>query len=118
MRCEVDVTIEQIDARIGDVMGVLNGATAELVGLIATVVAGELWSGPGIRSPEHWVTFRCGVAPTRARRLVAMARRLAELPATGAVFGEGRLTEDQMAVLCRHLPAQRDAELADLAPLL
>ena len=56
-----------------------------------------------------------GVSPARARRLVLMARRLAELPETRAAFDNGELCEDQVAVVCQHAPASVDAEAADLA---
>lgn len=51
----------------------------------------------------------------RARRLVAMARRLSELPETRASLEAGALSEDQVAVVCRHAPARHDAEAAAFA---
>ncbi len=63
----------------------------------------------------HWVTWRCGVSTARARSLVRMAERLAELPVTFAAFRAGELSEDQVAVLVRHLPAHNDAEGVALA---
>ncbi len=34
-----------------------------------------------------------------------------------AAFGEGRLSEDQVAVVCRHIPAWADAEVAEFATM-
>jgi hypothetical protein len=99
-------------------MGVINVATAQLVQLIADAIANELWVGAGIRSPEHWVRWRFGVGGRRARSLVMMARALRALPANAAVFAEGRLTEDQADVVCRHVDAANDAEVAAVAPVL
>ncbi len=86
-----------------------------LVGLIARVLALGAWEGVGIRSAEQWVAWKCGVSPARARRLVAMARRLAELPETKAAMEAGELAEDQVAVICRHAPAGIDGQAAELA---
>jgi hypothetical protein len=61
------------------------------------------------------VAWKCGVSPSRARTLVLMARRLGELPVTRAAIEAGELCEDQVAVICRHVPAAHDAEAATLA---
>ena len=72
--------------RVAHLVGLLNVVTAELVGVIGEVLRAGAWEGVGIRSPEHWVVWRCGVSPGRARRLVRMARALAALPATNELF--------------------------------
>ncbi len=86
-----------------------------IVELIARVLDTGAWAEWGIRSPEHWVAWKCGVSAGRARRLVRMARRLPELPETRAAFEAGELAEDQVAVVCRHAPAWADAEVAEFA---
>ncbi|HVL07287.1 MAG TPA: DUF222 domain-containing protein [Acidimicrobiales bacterium] len=105
----------ELESEIAQVAGVINAGTARLVHLIAGVLETESWQGFGIRSASHWVAWKCGVSPARARRLVLMARRLVELPETRAAFDEGALCEDQVAVVCRHAPPSFDAEVAELA---
>jgi hypothetical protein len=61
-------------------MGVINAHVAELVDVITGVLDDESWSVSGIRSPEHWVAWQCGVSRARAAQLVCMARRVNELP--------------------------------------
>jgi hypothetical protein len=90
-------------------------AAAHQVELIARALENGSYAGAGIRSAEQWVAWQCGVSLSHARQLVAMARRLPELPVTGAAFGAGELAEDQVAVICRHVPAHNDAEAAELA---
>jgi hypothetical protein len=107
-----------LETRGAELMGVINVATAQLVQLIADAIASELWVGAGIRSPEHWVRWRFGVGGRRARSLVLMARALQSLPANAAQFAAGRLTEDQTEVICRHVDAAHDAEVAEVAPVL
>jgi hypothetical protein len=114
-------TLHQIAAledRIGALMGTINTATAALVAVIAEVLETGAWCGWGVRSPEHWVAWRCGVSRHRARRLVRLARRRAELPTATAAFASGSLTEDQAHVVARRVPAALEAEVSALAPRL
>lgn len=104
--------------RVADLVGLLNVVTAELVCVIGDVIRTGAWEGFGIRSPEHWVVWRCGVSPGRARRLVRMARALEALPATNRLFQAGELGEDQTALIVRHTDAEHDAQVAGLAPSL
>ncbi len=110
-----DVNAAQLEDEIAEVCGILNVATGRLVSLIGRVLVTESYAGAGIRSPEQWVAWKCGVSLARARTLVAMARRLPELPVTRAALEAGELAEDQVAVICRHTPAHNDAEVAELA---
>jgi len=103
-----------VEGQIAEQCGILNVATGRLVSLIGRVVATEAYAGAGIRSPEQWVAWKCGVTLGRARSLVAMARRLPELPVTRAALEAGALAEDQVAVIVRHTPAHNDAEAAEL----
>ncbi|MDQ4068890.1 MAG: HNH endonuclease [Actinomycetota bacterium] len=112
---EKEARAAELEAEIAQVCGVLNAATGRLVDLIAGVLETESWQGCGIRSASHWVAWKCGVSPARARSLVLMARRLGELPETRAALEAGELCEDQVAVVCRHAPASVDAEAAELA---
>ncbi len=105
----------RLEAEIAEVCGVINAATARLVRLIGRILETGAWEGVGIRSAEQWVAWKCGVGPGRARALVVMARRLADLPETRASFEAGELAEDQVAVVVRHAPSSTDAEVAELA---
>jgi hypothetical protein len=107
-----------LEDRVAETVGLLNVVTAELVGLIGEALRTGGWEGFGIRSPEHWVVWRCGLSPARARRLVALARGLEALPATNGLFRAGTLGEDQTAVVVRHADADHDAQVAGLAPSL
>ncbi len=104
-----------IEDEIAEVCGALNATTGRLVFLIARVLDTGAYEGTGIHAPEQWVAWKCGVSGGRARRLVAMARRLPELPETASALHAGELSEDQVAVVCRHAPAYADAEVATLA---
>ncbi len=110
--------IRPLEERLAETVGLLNVVTAELVALIGEALRAGAWEGFGIRSPEHWVVWRCGMSPARARRLVAAARTLDRLPQVGALFEAGSLSEDQTAVIVRHTDADHDLQVAELAPFL
>jgi hypothetical protein len=110
-----DPESSELEAEIAQTCGVMNATAAHLVRLIARVLESGTWQVSGIHSAMQWVAWQCGVSPARARSLVAMARRRAELPTVSAAFDAGELCEDQVAVICRHAPAGIDAEVADLA---
>jgi len=103
------------DGGVAGLCGVLHATTAALIEVLGRVLASGAWEGSGIRSPVHWVTWRCGVSTARARSWVRMAERRDELPVTFAAFRAGELAEDQVAVLVRYLPASNDADGAALA---
>ena len=106
---------DEYDASLASLCGVLHATTARILEAIAQVVSTGAWAVPGVRSPAHWVTWRCGVSSGRARTWVRMAERLGELPETFEAFRRGELAEDQVAVLVHHLPADHDAEGVALA---
>jgi hypothetical protein len=64
------------------------------------------------------VCWKAAVSRSRAEGLVRIARRVGELPACWALFEAGRLGEDAMVRIARRVPAERDAEVAALAPAL
>ena len=76
--------VRSLEQRLAETVGLLNVVTAELLGLIGEALREGAWEGFGIRSPEHWVVWRCGMSPARAQRLVAAARTLDGLPQVGA----------------------------------
>ncbi len=113
-----EAEVAAVEGRVAELMGVINAATAQLVEVVAEAERTLAWEGWGIRSLEHWVTWRCGVSVPRANRLVSMARALPALPAVSGVFEAGSLSEDQAAIVCRHATPGTDAVVAELAPLL
>jgi hypothetical protein len=112
-------THDRVEARVAELMGAVNVATAELVALIADVLENETWcTAGGIKSPEHWVTWQCGVSHAHAEALVKMACRRAELPKSFAPFEAGQVTEDVMATVARRATPERDSEVAERLPHL
>jgi hypothetical protein len=117
-KCRAEEVSEWAGDRVSELMGVINAATAELVGVIAHVVESEAWGGPGLRSPEHWVGWRACVSPGRARSLVRSARSLSELPYMASLFAQGLLSEDTVATMAGRVPTSRDTEVSELARIM
>ena len=75
-------------------------------------------SDEGTHTPELFLAWRTGLAPQRARQIVAIARRADELPDCLDAFRRGELAVDQMAAIAARAPWWTDNEVSDLAKLL
>jgi hypothetical protein len=110
--CEVDISVN-------DIVGVLNSQHAALVDRVVVLLADErLWAGEGMTSMSAWVAWRAGMSPAMARSVVAIAERVAELPASIEAFRRGELSLDQMATIARNAPAWTDVQSRDYAIVL
>lgn len=110
-----DEETERLEADIAETCGVLNAAEGRLVRLIAEGLATELWGRYGVHTPEQWVAWQCGVAPGRARQLVALAKRVDHLPTCAAALQAGEVSIDQAGAIARLAPAWADHEATELA---
>ncbi len=90
-----------LDERIADACGHLNACHAALVDLVAEVIATDAWHGWGIRSLEHWITWRTGLSGGHARSLIALATAAQSHPKVCAAFAAGQLSIDQAALAVR-----------------
>ena len=104
------------DAAVSEVMGVVNAASARLIGLVRQCIDEGWWEHSGCRSPEHWVEARCGLSRSRAARLVRIARRIHEFPALDELGRRGLVTEDHLHLAAVHAHASHDRALAECAP--
>ncbi len=73
---------DEIETEMARICGWLNVAHAQLVEVTARALETGIWRGAGIRSPEHWLSLQAGLSAERARKIVVLARRSAELPVT------------------------------------
>jgi hypothetical protein len=108
-------TARRLTVEFASLCGHLNVLHARMVDMVAEALEVGAWSGPGLRSPEHWLAWQTGMSPARAKRIVAMARRRDELPVTFAAFANGELAVDQVAAVVSHTAAHHDDEACGLA---
>ncbi len=95
--------------------GQANAAVAALVQRLEQVLATGAWEGWGVRSAAHWLSWKCGITPYRARALVRVARRLEELPRTREAFMAGRLSEAAVIAITRVGTPENESTLLDYA---
>jgi hypothetical protein len=116
LHCGVDTSV---DTAVNDIVGVLNSQHAALVDRVVVLLADErLWAGEGMTSMSAWVAWRAGMSPAMARSIVAIAERVAELPASIDAFRRGELSLDQMATIARNAPTWADVQSRDYAIVL
>ena len=105
------------ETRLAQAAGARNAAEAQLVALIADALEADSWCGHGVRSIEHWITWKLGASPGRARRYLAIARRRRDLPTAHALFDRGRLSVDQMVLIARRCPTEYECSVSEFAVL-
>lgn len=105
----------EFEDRVHALAGVLNRAHAQLVEVVEDALTDETWGGAGISSPEHWLILHAGLSRSRAASIVALARRRAELPVSMAAFDQGALSLEQSVTIARHVPAEYEASVTELA---
>jgi hypothetical protein len=88
------------------------------VNLISVVDVRQSWMADGARSLTDWVAARLRVRHSTAVQLVAVARRLSDLPVLGERFASGVLSLDQVDAISRIATADtEDAVIAETAGL-
>jgi hypothetical protein len=113
---ELEARQTALDDELNEVAGGLNVLHAHLVDIAVRYLADRrLWAGVGLQSLAHWLSWRLGITIARARQVVTIAERAAELPDCMEAFREGLLSIDQMAALAKHAPWWTDAPVCRLA---
>ncbi len=98
-------------------LGALESATRlELLRLVAELDEREAWKADGQTGMVAWLGLQLGLRQRTAHEWVRVARSIQVLPAIAAVFGEGRLSWDQLVALCRLATPGTDALWAEDGP--
>ncbi|MCB0958404.1 MAG: DUF222 domain-containing protein, partial [Acidimicrobiales bacterium] len=100
---------------LASVAGIVNAAHGSLVDLTVEVLAEGDHVGPGIHSPAQFLAWRIGCSKATANQLVAVAKRVDELPCLLGALRAGEISLDQAAVVARNVPARFDRSATDLA---
>lgn len=81
--------------------GRIAAAEAELLAWIGEFDERGGWSGVGMLSCAHWLSWKTGLSPGAARERVRVAARLRELPVVGEAFGRGEMSWSQVRAISR-----------------
>jgi hypothetical protein len=106
---------ELVDA-IGQLNALMAATHSQLLSLVAVYDRAEAWRADGASSMTDWLTTRLGLSHSQAHAVVGVARALEGLPAIAATYAEGRLSFDQLRVVCTIATPDTDAAWADEAP--
>ncbi|MDQ5875190.1 MAG: HNH endonuclease [Actinomycetota bacterium] len=99
--------IEGIDA----LHSAISGSQRALFELIAQGDRRELWRDCGARDMAHWLSMRYGISQWKARRWIAAAHALEELPHLSRAFTCGRLCIDKVVELTRFATSETEGRL-------
>lgn len=95
------LTVRQLEDGICLRAGRIAAAQAELLAWIAEFDRRQGWSGPGMLSCAHWLSWRVGLSGGAAREQVRVARRLEELRVLREAFADGRVSYSKVRAISR-----------------
>jgi len=90
-----------LEARIACLAAQLDAATHELLTLIRRFDDCAGWSGVGMVSCAHWLSWRIGLAPGAAREKVRVARALGNLPLIDEALARGEVSFSKVRAMTR-----------------
>ena len=88
---------------------------AQLLLYVGELDARTAWSGSGVLSCAHWLSWRCGMGAKVASDRVRIARALRTLPKTFAAFAAGRVSFTQVRAITRVADADDEAKYLGIA---
>lgn len=95
------LTVMELEDGICLRAGRIAAAQGELLAWIAEFDRREGWSGPGMLSCAHWLSWRVGLSGGAAREQVRVARRLEDLPVLREAFADGRVSYSKVRAISR-----------------
>ena len=111
--------MHSVTDELDEIAGHLNAQHGRLIELTVWLLAHrDEWAGDGVWRPEQFLAWRCGVSIPTAIKIVALAERADELPATVAAVRAGELSLDQATPIATHAPAWADTKVVSLATML
>jgi len=111
----IEVPLERLEAEICELAGHLAAGECRWLLLLSEFDRREGWTGWGLRSCAHWVSYRCGLGLQAAREKVRVGRRLGELPLVRAAFATGELSYSKVRAVCRVARPETESTLLEMA---
>ncbi len=107
--------LDKLEARITELWGPINAATAQFLALLAEFDRKEGWAQHGVASCAHWLNWQCGISSGAAREKVRTARALESLPKIRKAFSAGRLSYSKVRAVTRVATAETEDSLLNIA---
>jgi len=108
-----EASTDLIDEALDHFAGLSAAGLARVCDLIAEVDRRQSWMTDGARNLTDWVAAQLRVRHETAVRLVAVSRRLLDLPVIAARFAAGNLSFDQVDAVSRIADVDTEADWAD-----
>ena len=86
-------------------------AQRHMLHLIVAADRRDIWRGTGARDTAHWLCMRYGISEWKARRWVAAAHALENLPRIAEALASGELGIDKVVELTRFATPETEARL-------
>jgi hypothetical protein len=102
-------------AEWAELAGQRNAIDGRIAEIAAEIDRARLWGFTGMKSMEGLIAWKLGTSIRNAETIVAVARRLAELPRCARDLREGRLSLDQVGAIAERAGAGSDAHYAQFA---
>jgi hypothetical protein len=74
-----------------------------------------VWEDSGARDYPHFLSMRLGISPWKARRLIAAAQALEDLPETSVALETGRASLDKVVEIARFATPETEGRVFDWA---
>ena len=106
---------DQVEEALDHFGGLTSAGLAKVCELIGEVDVRQSWMADGARNLTDWVATRLRVRHETAVQLVAVSKRLADLPVLSERFGAGDLSLDQVDAISRIATPETENEVIDTA---
>ena len=101
-------------ALTADMSTAVNRLQAQLVRVVRAADTRRAHHLDGARTMAAWLRGHCRLAPAESAAVVSTARRLPDLPAVAAAFGDGAITATHAAVITRAVSPARLRQAREL----
>ncbi|MGH9124975.1 MAG: DUF222 domain-containing protein [Acidimicrobiales bacterium] len=105
----------ELEGRLRTLAGEIASAQAELMTLLAEYDSLEGWFNWGARSAADWLSNHCGHGAYTARKEVALAHALEELPVLRDTMARGAMSMDKAVAVASLATPESEPGLVELA---
>ncbi|MDI9917946.1 HNH endonuclease signature motif containing protein [Rhodococcus sp. IEGM 1379] len=106
--------VDSIGVEICALAGHIAAATARFLTLLGDFDEQRGWTGPGLHSCAHWLSWKCGLSLHTGREYVRVAKALRPLPKMQQAFEQGRLSYSKVRALTRVATPANEAQMVRL----
>ncbi|KQR97284.1 HNH endonuclease [Williamsia sp. Leaf354] len=93
----------------------ITALTARFLDLLREFDDRGVWTGIGIRSCAHWLSWKTGMSLRTAQDHLRIAHALTDLPRVSEAFADGRLSYSKARAVTRVATPDREEELVNVA---